>query len=329
MGAVVAYEADRSARPQPSAGGVEYIPVSHRGRGGLRFPIGLGQVLAPGDVLVLHSAWTSHNLAASEVAQRLGIPYVLEPRGAYDPHIVARRRLAKSAWWALAEKRMVERSAAVHIFFDSEKAHLLELGYQGPTVTAPNGVDVPEGHRWDGGSGGYLMWLGRFDPDHKGLALLLQAMLGMPRSLRPELRLYGPDWRGKKDGVARMVASLGLGRHVRVERPLLGDEKYETMARARAFVYPSRWEAFGNSVAEAAAVGVPVLTTRYPLGSYLQSRSAAVAKDHDPESLAEGIGQVLQPAAAEMGARAREIATSEFRWDHVVQTWTEQVGALI
>ena len=326
---VIVYEGVGTSGRGSFVDGVEYVPLRHRGPAGIRVPVGMEGVLAPGDVLVLHSGWTAHNLAASAAARRVAVPYVLEPRGAYDPHIVVRRKLMKSAWWTLAERRMVEHSAAVHMFFDSELGHLRRLGYEGPTVTAPNGVRVPAAHRWDGGSGGYLMWLGRFDPEHKGLDLLLRAMQMLPPPRRPDLRLHGPDWRGKKEGVRQMVASLGLGRYVKVERPLLGEAKYAAMSQARAFVYPSRWEAFGNSVAEASAVGLPVLTTRYPLGCYLDARSAGIAKEATARSLADGIEEVLHPGAAEMGARAQQVAGSEFRWENIARAWVDQVGTLI
>ena len=54
---------------------------------------------------------------------------------------------------------------------------------------------------WDGGSGGYVLWLGRFDPEHKGLDLLLQALALLPSRERPTLRIHGPDWRGRKQKV--------------------------------------------------------------------------------------------------------------------------------
>lgn len=322
----VLYEGSPGADPSVR-GGVPFVPVGHAP--GAHVPLDLKPWLADADVMVTHSAWTGFNLVATAAAHRIGVPYILEPRGAYDPHIVSRRRVTKSVWWRIGERRMVHRAAAVHIFFPAEEAHLSRLGYTGPAVTVPNGVKVPDGHRWDGGSGGYMLWLGRFDPEHKGLDLLLQALSRLPARRRPQLRLHGPDWRAHKRVVAGLVEDLGLAASVEIGEPLYGDAKFEAMSAARAFVYPSRWEAFGNSVAEAAALGVPVLTTRYPLGCFLQQRGAALTCDAAAEDLAGAIERVLDAGAAEMGARARQVVEAEFRWEAVARSWLEQVEAVL
>jgi glycosyltransferase involved in cell wall biosynthesis len=325
----VLYEPTASTVSPPPADGVAWLPVRHHGVSALRRPTGLAELLEGADILVLHSAWTGHNLAAAAEARRLGVPYVLEPRGAYDPCIVRRRYLTKRVWWECAERRMVQGSVAVHVFFLSERQHLARLGYEGPAVVAPNGVQIPDGHRWDGGTGQYLLWLGRFDPEHKGLDLLLDAMAMLPSHKRPFLRLHGPDWRGRKHDVAEMVKTRGLNESVMIGSAVHGEEKFALMARARAFVYPSRWEAFGNSVAEAAAVGVPILTTRYPLGVFLEERSAAVACAPTPSRLASGIEEILDPAAAKLGTQARALVESEFSWNTVAKSWLEQVEVLL
>lgn len=328
LGAEVTVLYDGSPGGDPSVkGGVRFVPVRHAR--GAHVPLDLELWLGDADVMVVHSAWTGSNLMATSAAHRIGLPYVLEPRGAYDPHIVSRRRLTKSIWWRIGERRMVHEAAAVHIFFPTEEAHLSRLGYMGPAVTVPNGVRVPDEHGWDGGSGGYMLWLGRFDPEHKGLDLLLRALSRLPARRRPQVRLCGPDWRGCKRGVAGLVEALGLAGSVEIRGPLYGDAKFEAMSGARAFVYPSRWEAFGNSVAEAAALGVPVLTTRYPLGCFLQQRGAALTCEATADDLAAGIETVLDAGAAEMGGRARRVAAAEFRWEAVAHSWLEQVEAVL
>ena len=324
--AVIAHD---GGAPPPSPPGVEWRAVRHAGPEGWRVPLGLGQVLGDAGLLVLHSAWTLHNARAGAVARGLGVPYVLEPRGAYDPGIVARRPWLKRAWWHLLERPLVHGAAAVHVFFDDEAEHLRALGWTGPVIVAPNGVRIPDGVAWDGGSGGYVLWIGRYDPEHKGLTTLLRAMSLLSPRERPRLRLRGPDWRGGKERTARTVAELGLGEWVEVGEPVYGPEKWGLIARAEAFVYPSRWEAFGNSTAEAVAAGVPTLATPYPLGRFLARRGAAVLAGGTPAALADGLRRVRAPGAGETGRRGARIAREELSWDRVAQRWLEQAGALV
>jgi glycosyltransferase involved in cell wall biosynthesis len=323
--AVVAF--DEGAAPG-SPDGVVWWPVRHTGWP-WAVPRGLDELLEGADVVVLHSAWCYHNLRAGRVARSRGIPYVLEPRGAYDPAIVSRKRWEKRAWWLLWERRLVMNARAIHVFFDSQRDHLAALGWDGPVVVAPNGVEDP-GVRWDGGSGGYLLWYGRFDPEHKGIDLLLEAMRLLPPETRVPLRLHGPDSRArKKDEIRRRVHALGLHRWVTVGEPIHGREKMEILSRAAGFVYPSRWEAFGNAAAEAAAAGVPTLVTPYPLGRHLAGRGAAVLAEADPASLAEGLIRLTRPEAAGVGARAAALVAKEFSWEGVTRRWLDQVESLV
>ena len=262
---------------------------SHRSGGRPGRPLG-GGAIADADVVVLNSAWTVHNPVVGRAARRAGHPVCAAPRGAYDPRLLDRRRLLKRAWWLLGERRLVRRPTAVHVFFEPRAAHI------GPSATTARSSwrrTVSRSPRASAGSesGDHLLYLGRYDPEHKGLDLLLQAVALAGDDI-PPLRMHGSDWAGGKDTVRRLVASLGLEDRVVIGEHLSGDEKWEAFVGARAFVYPSRWEAFGNSTAEAAALGVPTLVTPYPLGEHLaEPGGAAMLAAPDPVALAEGLRQ--------------------------------------
>lgn len=322
---VIAYDGEGDPHVED---GVEWLPWSHRGQGALRAPVRVGSAVVDADVVILNSAWTAGNVRVGALARRAGTPYILAPRGAYDPLIVGRRRLVKRVWWALFERRLVGSAAAIHVFFADQRDDLDPLGYDGPVVVAPNGVRVPEGRGWDGGSGDYVVYLGRFDPEHKGIDLLLEALALLPADQRPRLRLHGPDWRGGKPQVTELVERLGLTADAEVGDAVYGDDKWELIARSTGLVYPSRWEGFGNSLAEAAALGVPTLATPYPLARFLAARDACVLVDAEPVALAEGLRRLTGEGAATVGARARQVVADELGWDTVARRWIEQLGPL-
>jgi glycosyltransferase involved in cell wall biosynthesis len=325
--AVIAY--DGAGEVERTGDGVTWVPVRHVGPPAARQPRHLGGALAGADVLVLNSAWSVPNVVAGAAARRAGVPYVLAPRGAYDPLIVARRRQLKRVWWWLFERHLVRSAAAVHAFFDEQRHDLLALGHDGPVVVAPNGVEVPPGYRWDGGSGGYVLFLGRFDPEHKGLDLLLHAVASLPPERRPTLRLHGPDWRGGKERVRELVEGLDLTGTVRVGPAVYGDDKWRLVTGATGLVYPSRWEGFGNALAEAAALGVPSLATPYPLARSLAERGGCIVVDPTPEGLADGLVRLGRPDAAEVGAKASRYVTEELTWDAVARRWLDGLDRLL
>lgn len=322
---VIAY--DGTGRPHRDRG-VEWWPVRHVGSGAVRVPSGIGSLIGGADVLVLNSAWNGGNLRAGQLARRVGVPYVLAPRGAYDPLIVERRRLTKRLWWLLFERRLVAAAAAIHVFFEEQRGHLDGLGYHGMVLVAPNGVTVPPGWAWDGGSGEYVAFLGRLDPEHKGLDLLLRAVALLPSEARPRLRLHGPDWRGGKALVRGLIADLDLARDVELGPALYGNDKWSLLAQAAGFVYPSRWEGFGNSLAEAAALGVPTLATPYPLARDLEERGACIVADATPEALADGLRRLPRREGRSSPADPSIIAY-EFDWDTVAGRWLDQLEGLV
>jgi glycosyltransferase involved in cell wall biosynthesis len=307
---------------------VAWEKVDHVGLWRARAPVRLGRVFQNQDLAIFHSAWVVHNVLAGAVARRVGLPYVLAPRGAYDPHIVTRKRLFKLAWWTAFEKRLVHRARAMHLFFESERPDMEALGFHGPWLLAPNGVEPPQDVAWDGGSGGYVLWMGRFDPEHKGLDLLLEGMAMMSPGSRPPLRLVGPDWRGRKKTVSALIERLRLTDQVSVEPPRYGRDKWDLLAAAKGFVYPSRWEGFGNSVAEAVSVGVPTVTTHYPLGQHLASQGGAILAAPSPEGLAAALEKLSSDDAPQVGSKGRAIVRSEMSWDNVTAVWRRQLLGL-
>src|ERR1043165_8863417 len=63
----------------------------------------------------LHSVFLWPTSAAARAAERADVPYVLSPRGVLVPALIARRgRLRKRAWMLPAERRTLERAAALH-----------------------------------------------------------------------------------------------------------------------------------------------------------------------------------------------------------------------
>ena len=328
-GAETAIVYDEGSGQAPPVDGFTWLSVPHRGPKNQRVPDtrALATALRGADVVVLNSGFTPHNVVAARVARRQRIAYVVAPRGAYDPHIFLRRPWLKKLWWRRLEYPMVKRARAVHLFFEDETADLERLGYRGPTLVAPNGVEPPPDMEWDGGTAGSLLWLGRFDPQHKGLDLLVGALARVPRAARPSLRLVGPDWRDGRERIVALIRELDLTDWVSVEPPIYGDKKWSALKSATGFVYPSRWEGFGNSVAEAASLGLPLLVTPYPFGRLLHRRGGAVLAPATVEGLSEGLQAMA--GAASLGVRARQIVLDEMSWENIGRSWLAQAEALL
>jgi glycosyltransferase involved in cell wall biosynthesis len=318
---------DRDAMRLPSPKGTDCVTLRHRGRGGARIPVGLRKVLREDDLLVLHGGWLVRNAVAGLAASRRQVPFVVNAHAVYDPNVLESHGPGKRLWAAAVERRLLERALAVQLFFAREQEGLDRLGVRVPTIVAPNGIG-PSRERWDGGSGGYLLWLGRYAPRHKGLDLLLAAMARLSAAERPGLRLHGPDWRGQRGAIRSLIARLGLGPWVTAGDAVHGRDKERLVSRAVGCVYPSRWEGCSMSVLESIAAGVPTLVAPYPMGRSLGQDGAAIEADWSPDGLADGLRRLTDPAAAEVGARGAEVARTRFSWPALARSWIAQAAAL-
>jgi len=320
---------DRSTAERPAPEGVEVVGLRHSLRGAMRFPRAASQALRGADIVVLHGGWFLGNIIVGRACVREGVPFVVTSHGAYAPEVFETRVATKRLWAATLERPHLRRALAVHVFFAEQASQVRRLGVDLPTIVAPNGISVPESARWDGGSGGYLLWLGRFHPVQKGLDLIVRAVAGMPASQRPEVRLHGPDWRGQKAIVRDLVRELDVEHWIRIGEPIYGDEKWELIRRAAGCVFPSRSDACPVAVSEAAAVGVPTLVAGYPLGDFLTSQKAAVRVEHEPSSIADGISFLTSVEAPELGAQARSVARQSLSWEAVTRSWTVQLSSIL
>lgn len=322
---LAARDGARAAPPE----GVEMLPL-RTGPGDLPSPRSLARGFDGADLVVLHGGWDVRNTGAALVAKRAGVPFLVTPHGAYYPQVFDRRKVRlKRTWWDVVERRYLRAAWAAHLFFEAEAGHLAGRGTELPLVIAPNGFVAPDGVSWQPHGDPYLLWLGRYDPEHKGLDLLIDAVARVPEGQRVPVRLHGVDWHGKRSEVARMVRERGLEGSVRVEGPVYDDAKWELMAGARGFLYPSRWDASPIAVVEAASIGVPTLVTPFPVGAFLASRGAAIEADVDAAALARGLQALLDPEASAVGARAVEVIREELSWAHVARSWRSQVRRML
>jgi glycosyltransferase involved in cell wall biosynthesis len=331
VGASVALVYEGNGTAPGRTDGIEWRPLPHTHLPGAKIPRDLGSLLGEADLLILHSGWVAHNVVAARAAIRSGIPYVITPHGAYDPNVFGRRRLLKAGWWLAAERRLLMRSAAVHVFFEAERAHLDRLGYRGRVLLAPNGVSLPtpptatDAQRRD-----HVLWMGRFDVETKGLDLLLRAHALIPESDRPELRLVGPDWRGGKQRTGRLIDELGLQKWVVIRPAAYGREKWSVLQECGVFVYPSRWDASSMMVLEAAGVGCPVVASSAVfVARELAHDDAALIVDPRPEDIAAGMLAGLTAEGRRAGATAARVVGTKFTWPSVASALQEQFRALL
>lgn len=301
------------------------VKVSHVrgvGRGKLTYPMVTHSTLSGVRLLLTHGGWNLPPIVAARRARRAATPYVIRTTGVYDRNVFARHKTRKRLWLTAFERGYITNAGAIHCFASEEYEDLTSAldGTPPPHLSTPNAVEMPP-VEWEGFDSDYVLWLGRFDLEVKGLDLLLKALARLPASQRPHLRLHGRGPAQGKAAAAALAQQLDLTGWVTIGDALLDDAKWQALSEARAFIFPSRWEGFGMALAEAVGVGVPTVSTPVALGRYLAERGAVRLAQPTQEALAEGMMFLMSSEARAMSTRGRQVVEEDFSPRMVAGKW--------
>ena len=287
------------------------------------------------DLLHLHSPYFPPNVTLARWARRRQLPYAVTPHGALSPGEIRQRWHLKLPYKFLFELPTLNRAAFVQAVGAEE--NLPGYGVTAPVVLAPGGIDLSTvatgldrgvlASRYPTLLGKRVfLFLGRLDPAQKGLDLLVQAFAAAGLE-GAALILGGPDYRGGRRQLERLVTSLRPPGPVVFLGLLHGKERLDVLAAADVFVHTSRWEGMPIAVLEAASMAIPSLVT--PPADPLRRLSAsggAVSVEPAVGAIAEGLRRLHRSSEAalrRMGERARETVASEFQWQRSAEILTE------
>jgi len=177
-------------------------------------------------------------------------------------------------------------------------------------------------HEWAPPDAAPLLFFGRLAHD-KGVDTLLQARARAPGAR--QLTLVGRGDQGA--ALKRMASDLGLGGRI-VWRDWLDEaELARELSRCKLAVLPSRHESFGNAMAEAMAVGVPLVSTR--AGSIPEivehEVTGLLVPADDAGALHQAIARLEHDPAlsARLGAAGRERMRANYSWQAVARRYVQ------
>ena len=284
------------------------------------------------DIVHLHGIWSMALHRCAVVCRRLGLKYVIAPRGMLEPWSLQQKWLKKRIARFLYQDKDLKCAAALHATADSEAEQFRRLGFKNPIIISPNGVNVPVKFepRNTPNTRKRVLFVSRMHPK-KGVMELVEAWgqvvsggVGEWRSWNVEL-VYTVSGELEKEYEAKVKArvnELGLQDQFIFTGALNDDEKWKAYGRADLFVLPTYSENFGIVVAEALWAGVPVITTKGTPWQELEGRNCGWWIDTGVEPLAEALKQSLgvsRQSLAEMGERGRRLVEEKYTWDAVVK----------
>jgi glycosyltransferase involved in cell wall biosynthesis len=268
------------------------------------------------------------------------IPYVVEPIGMFLP-IVRSFRL-KRMYHSLLGSAMLKGARFVVATSQKEAAELASAGLpQEKIILRRNGVDapavLPERGRFRAAlkispDVKLILFLGRLS-QKKSPDVLLKAFAMLPNPLKEnhlQLAFVGPDEDAMKARLLKMAEQLGVASRVQFCGALFGEAKWAAYRDADVFVLPSQNENFGNTAAEAAAAGTPVIVTEECGIAPLLADVAGVAVPHDAAAISRAIERLfVEPGLRERLTAGCSEAASRLGWEEPVRAMEALYGQLV
>lgn len=183
----------------------------------------------------------------------------------------------------------------------------------------------------------YILYLGRFDIEQKGIDMLLNAYKILHTHWQsasekdlPDLLIVG---RGKDENpIKEMIDSLNLSDKVKVIPPVSGEAKRKMLEECLFICMPSRFESFGIVAGEASACGKAVIGTKIEgfATTIIDRETGILVENENPLALAEAIKTLVNDddLRKSLGQKGRAWS-KQFNWDIVAQEQFEYYKKII
>lgn len=258
------------------------------------------------DVVIVNGVWQYQTMLVSTVVKGSSTPYFVYAHGALDAwfrEAYPLKHIKKSMYWALFERRFLlgaraviftakdEESIARREFnFSGIESAVVQYGVEQPRFNRVDAIrafrevlDLPEGTR-------ILLFVSRVQRK-KGLQLLVAAfdrVYAHDTDIR--LVIVGPEEDATGQEIRDSRKNLRRDDKVIFTGMLSGLRKWGAYASAELFCLTSHSENFGLVIAEAAACGLPILTTnKVNIAEELSRFNAALVVNDDEQSVVQGL----------------------------------------
>ena len=276
------------------------------------------------ELIQIQSMWDLPYHKVMVEARRLGIPYVVTPRGMLEPWSLSQKKWKKILAWWLYQRKDVQKSACIFTTAKMEAEHVSELAITTCKAVIPNGIetnaypcktsiDVVKKQ---------VLFLSRIHVK-KGIEILFDAWKRIHSDFSDwQLLVVGNGEAEYVHSLEMNVESLGLKDSIRILPPVFGNDKTRIYQESALFCLPSFSENFGLVIAEAMSCGTPVITTTNCPWDILNETNTGWCIDLSVDNLERAFREALSMSPAElydMGQRASKLIFDNFDYRSVTR----------
>ncbi|MGK7941463.1 MAG: glycosyltransferase, partial [Crocosphaera sp.] len=285
------------------------------------------------DIAHCHALFSPVTTAAATVARYQKLPYILRPLGTLDPADLKKKRRLKQIYGNVLERPNILGSAALHFTTEEEANISYRYGVKTEDLIIPLGVHFPDSLPKKGETRDslgipndvpLLLFMSRIDPK-KGLNFLIEATENLiKKGLKFHFVLAGsnPQDPVYEERIKQQINDSSLAEYTTITGFVKGDLKLGLLQDADLFILPSYYENFGIAVAEAMAVGTPVVISQ---GVYIypdvKSYDAGWVTELDVDGLTNALetAMISPEIREEKGKNAYQLVKDKYSWSAIAQ----------
>lgn len=274
------------------------------------------------DLIQIQSLWDLPYHKVMVEARRLGIPYIVTPRGMLEPWSLSQRKWKKKLAWWLYQCNDVQKSVCVFTTAKMEAEHVSELGITTCKSVIPNSIetdaypckistDVVKKQ---------VLFLSRIHVK-KGIELLFEAWKRIHHDFADwQLLIVGNGEAEYIHSLENRVESFGLKDCIKILPPVFGEAKIKVYQESALFCLPSFSENFGMAIAESMSCGTPVITTTNCPWIILNDTKTGWCIDLSVDNLEHALREAMTMSSVDlyaMGQKASKLIYENFDYRSV------------
>jgi glycosyltransferase involved in cell wall biosynthesis len=276
----------------------------------------------------IHALFSPVSTAAATVARNKNLSYILRPLGTLDPADLQKKKQLKKIYGNVLEKPNLKGAAGVH-FTSTQEAKVSErYGVKTNDIIIPLGVSLPNNPPKLGetrqqfgipNNVPLILFMSRIEPK-KGLSLLIEALENLiKKGINFHFVLAGtnPQDPQYENEIIQQIKNSKLGERTTITGFIKGELKLGLLQDADLFVLPSYYENFGIAVAEAMAMGTPVvISDQVHIWEEIQQASGGWICQCNVSSLTESLITALNDfeSLKERGMNAKTLVDQKYNW---------------
>lgn len=255
------------------------------------------------DLVHLHNFRSYQNNIVHKYSKKYDVPYILQAHGSVLPFF--QKQKIKKVYDHFWGYKLLEDASTVIALTETERKQYKEMGVPEDKIEIiPNGINLseyqnlPERGKFRkkyniNNNEKVILYLGRINKI-KGIDLLIRSFVDVSKELKgTKLVIVGPD-DGFKNCLINLLKKLQLEDTILFTGPLYNKDKLSAYVDADAYVLPSFYETFPNTVIESCACGTPIIITdRCGISDMVKDKVGLVV-EYEKTSLTTGLIKILR-----------------------------------